>query len=383
MIQDRINFNIDNVDGLGQGVFRGEKVTFIEKTLPGESGTAIVYREAKGVRFAFPEKVTRKSSLRIIPECSVFSICSGCQYLHTEYSNEIKLKKEYLKQLMEPLFKGEITSYPAPERFYYRNRIQLHYNLKSGELGFISKFSDKLVSASECRLPVKPVMETVKKLYFRDRWKDLIPENDPEKGTIEIYLKSSKSAPIISVNKPYSSGGFSQVNRKMNKILQNLAEEEYNNFTSEKVKPLVLDIFGGDGNLTGGFKDARVIIVDIAGIKHKGRNANISKDLKVLDLYRKNSIEKLEKYVKTKFNTKTDIIVFDPPRKGVRYVREWAGTFNPEVILYVSCNPETFKRDTQNLADKYLIKKLYLIDLFPGTRHFETLGVFIKRGIDA
>ncbi len=52
----KIDFQIEHIDPLGQGVSKGatadDKITFIKKTLPGESGTAEVFSEKKGVRFA-------------------------------------------------------------------------------------------------------------------------------------------------------------------------------------------------------------------------------------------------------------------------------------------------------------------------------------------
>ena len=42
-----VEFEIDHIDPLGQGVSRkAGKVTFVAGTLPGETGTATVYRRA-------------------------------------------------------------------------------------------------------------------------------------------------------------------------------------------------------------------------------------------------------------------------------------------------------------------------------------------------
>ncbi len=49
----KVEFEIDHIDPLGQGVSKqGETITFVAGTLPGESGTATVYKRAKGVQFA-------------------------------------------------------------------------------------------------------------------------------------------------------------------------------------------------------------------------------------------------------------------------------------------------------------------------------------------
>ena len=62
-----------------------------------------------------------------------------------------------------------------------------------------------------------------------------------------------------------------------------------------------------------------------------------------------------EKIVKFKNrNIKPDVIVVDPPRKGldeksIEYILE----FNPTKIGYVSCNPATMARDLKMLSYKY------------------------------
>ena len=379
MIREKIKFNIDNVDGLGQGVFKDDPVTFIGKTLPGEEGTAVVYRKAKGVRFAVLQALTKRSPLRITPECPVFDVCTGCQYLHTDYKTETNLKKSYLEHLVQPLFSGEIRLFPAQKRFGYRNRVQLHYDLETGTLGYISKLSGGLVSAEECLLPAEAVAKKIRDLYSSGKWTSVIPEGSPVKGTIEVYQKDRGASPGISVNKPYAGGGFMQVNNEMNKVLTGIVNGAYTKCMSGRKEPLVLDIFGGDGNLTRQFKNARVLIADKDKRKIEKGNANIAADTCAQDLYRKGSIKNLYAYTNRRYKALPDLLVFDPPRKGVKLIGQWADTFNPEYMFYVSCNPQTLRRDALNIKERYVIKNISLVDLFPGTRHFETFAVFERR----
>ncbi len=367
------------MDGLGQGVYRGEMVTFIEKTLPGEEGAAAVYREAKGVRFAVLESLTKESPLRISSECPNFDSCTGCQYLHTEYTSEITLKKSYLDHLFGELYTGTISVSAASKRFRYRNRIQLHYDLESGSLGFVSKLSTDFIRAEKCLLPVEAVSAKVKELYDAERWKSCIPEGSPVRGTLEIYQKNSDEMPSVTVNKPYASGGFLQVNREMNNVLTGLVNQAYNKYVFRGNTPLVLDIFGGNGNLTRSFKNARVLIADKVKVRLNGTGENLSTAFYVHDLGRKSSINNLLSYAKRRYNSPVDLLVFDPPRKGVKLFRDWAEAFGAENIFYVSCNPETLKRDALMVKDAYELKEISMVDLFPGTRHFETFAVFNKR----
>ena len=72
-------FIIDHIDPLGQGVFKeDEKIYFIPKTLPGESGTFEVKKSSKGVHFGQLKDLSKTSPDRIQAECKFFEKCGGC-----------------------------------------------------------------------------------------------------------------------------------------------------------------------------------------------------------------------------------------------------------------------------------------------------------------
>jgi 23S rRNA (uracil1939-C5)-methyltransferase len=85
-------------------------------------------------------------------------------------------------------------------------------------------------------------------------------------------------------------------------------------------------------------------------------------------------LPKLVKRLKDKF-----IVVLDPPRKGCsKEVMETLARVKPEKIVYISCNPSTLARDLFNLnsfTDCYEIEKIKPFDMFPNTKHVETLAV--------
>ena len=89
----QIQFLIDHIDPLGQGVFKSdEKVYFIPKTLPGETGNASIVKSSKGVYFATLNQINQASAIRTQNSCPHFDRCNGCQFLHTDYENEIDFK---------------------------------------------------------------------------------------------------------------------------------------------------------------------------------------------------------------------------------------------------------------------------------------------------
>mgnify|MGYP001341796390 CR=1 FL=1 len=90
-------YHIEHMDALGQGVCKQNgAITFIAKTLPGESGMARIHKRSKGVQFATGESIAEQSEQRIKPECVHFQQCPGCHYLHTDYPTELGFKQPYI-----------------------------------------------------------------------------------------------------------------------------------------------------------------------------------------------------------------------------------------------------------------------------------------------
>ncbi len=73
-----------------------------------------------------------------------------------------------------------------------------------------------------------------------------------------------------------------------------------------------------------------------------------------------------------------DLILVNPPRRGLGPTVKELLSVLPEYILYSSCNGETLGADVQVLNSKYEIKRAKLFDMFPYTKHFETL-VLLQR----
>jgi 23S rRNA (uracil1939-C5)-methyltransferase len=69
-----------------------------------------------------------------------------------------------------------------------------------------------------------------------------------------------------------------------------------------------------------------------------------------------------------------DVIMVDPPRAGLhgKLVQKLLEIQSP-VIVYVSCNPATQARDIGILNEKYSVKKIQPVDMFPHTHHIENV----------
>lgn len=71
-----------------------------------------------------------------------------------------------------------------------------------------------------------------------------------------------------------------------------------------------------------------------------------------------------------------DIVIFDPPRKGldnnsINNILK----IKPKKIVYISCNPATLVRDLALFEELYEVKTIIPVDMFPFTKHVETVTV--------
>jgi 23S rRNA (uracil1939-C5)-methyltransferase len=78
-----------------------------------------------------------------------------------------------------------------------------------------------------------------------------------------------------------------------------------------------------------------------------------------------------------------DVMIVDPPRAGMHSdVVEQILNMMPSRVVYVSCNPATQARDIRLMAEKYELKKVRSVDMFPHTHHVENVALLeIKQKI--
>lgn len=360
-----LHFQIESIDPLGQGVCKkSDKITFIDKVLPDESGTAITWKENSKVRFARMTSLEseKHSPLRIKPECGHYADCFNCSYQHTDYSNEITFKKDAFLRMLRPLnYSSTVDVIEAPERLHYRNRIQLHYDLKLNKLGFITPQTQSITEVPQCLLVRHELKDKLNGLYLNSNWREHISAKEPQTGHIELYFHDQEIH--LNVNQAYSFGGFTQVNEVMNQKLKNYLLS----FLNEKHPQTILDLFGGSGNLSNHYDQAQVSVVD--GHQTQPEQLKAWQIFKKVDLYSKNECKEWLKDL-----SEVDFLIIDPPRTGMKHLDEVLLKAKPKTICYVSCNPSTMIRDVREI-ENYRCTHAALIDLFPATHHFESVTI--------
>jgi len=356
-------YQISRMDSLGQGVSKeADQITFISKTLPDEVIKASVYSKKKGVQFALLKELIKPSAKRIPPSCPHFNDCPSCHYLHTDYSEEFKFKTESLERMLRKIPHPEIQGIPAIRRDQYRNRIQLHYSRPQKLIGMLDVKNRKIAPIPYCMIPTQVLQEKLRELYQNNAWLNHMPKDAPQEGHVELYHKDDKIQLIW--NKPYADGGFSQVFEEMNQILKDKMWSYY----KESKFETVLDLFGGNGNLSKGFNYSKRLCVDSYPHSSSGEFFHCN-------LYLDNALSLLKQHL-GRTNTKPDFILLDPPRSGFKELPQWLNEFKPKKLAYISCDPHTLVRDLEKLTN-YKVVEVFLVDFFPSTFHFETM-VFLE-----
>lgn len=138
-----------------------------------------------------------------------------------------------------------------------------------------------------------------------------------------------------------------------------------------------IDLYGGVGTfgipLTEIFKDSLLIESSKGSVECARKNIKLNNlnnmQAKCVDAARIRNVA-LRKYL---LGEKLFIIT-DPPRSGMNpKTLKYLLDIQPEVLIYVSCNPKQMAREMKKLSRLYRIESLSIFDLFPQTNHIEAI----------
>ena len=167
---------------------------------------------------------------------------------------------------------------------------------------------------------------------------------------------------------------FYQVNPCQTEVLYNKAIEY-----SELIgKETIFDLYCGIGTIgifaSGKAKKVYGIEVVPQAIEDAKQNAEIN-NVENAEFFA-GEVERILPELIEKRNISADVALIDPPRKGCDNITiETLLKIAPQKIVYVSCNPATLARDIRLLEEKYELKQVQPVDMFPYTSHVENVCV--------
>ncbi|UOO93643.1 class I SAM-dependent RNA methyltransferase [Vitreoscilla stercoraria] len=366
------HYKIIDLDTMGQGVAKDDgQITFIAKTLPEEIVEAKVYRSKKNIHFAHVIDIIQASPKRQDVPCPHYAQCGGCDYQHVDYPTELNFKQQALQRHLRKFPPVDITVHAAPQRFHYRNRVQLHYQKDKQILGLMDVNYEPF-AVSQCQLMQAQVREAVLGLYENQAWLQLV-EQEPVRGHIELYWRDDEIH--ISVNRPYANGGFTQVFPHMNHYLTTWLAHLTTQYLPQDA--VIYDLFGGNGNLSLPL-GKQTLVVD-----QYGDNTPENTETQTFvsqNLYAKDALTRLQAAIPTHLQQPTCLII-DPPRSGLKNLKDFVAAFQPKAVIFIACEPTSFARDMVTCLDEYELVQVDLFDLFPATQHYETVGVLVRKDI--
>ncbi|MBO5004091.1 MAG: 23S rRNA (uracil(1939)-C(5))-methyltransferase RlmD [Clostridia bacterium] len=171
---------------------------------------------------------------------------------------------------------------------------------------------------------------------------------------------------------------FYQINPVQTEVLYNTAIEMANLSKNETL----FDLYCGIGTI-GIFASPyvkKVYGIEIVkqAIEDAKENASIN-DIRNIEFFA-GDVEKVFEDVLKKNSDKPDVIFVDPTRKGLdRHTIENILNVEPKKIIYISCNPASLVRDLKLLEEKYDVKEIQPVDMFPFTSHVECVALMGRK----
>lgn len=190
---------------------------------------------------------------------------------------------------------------------------------------------------------------------------------------IIIYGKEYISDYIGRYKFNISANSFFQINTTQAELLYNILKKSLNLSGKENL----LELYSGVGSIGIFLSDSVKSVLGIEIVKEAVNNSLINIDInniKNVKYICGDATKEIEKI--TKNNFKYDVLVIDPPRKGldedgINAILK----LKPKKIGYISCNIATLARDLKILQQHYNIKNINIVDMFPWTSHVEVITI--------
>ncbi len=354
--------------------------------------------------------------------CKYFGECGSCTLGNLTYKEQL----EHKINIVAPMFNTSFDVYKSPENHFrfkaelkiYKDDNGLSYAMRAGksyikidsceivsiniqntmnillkELSLNSVLKDKLFEAHF--LDGDKVLVTL--IYHKKLSSELLDEAAGiatrldinivcrSRGQKEIIGNDFIDTTIAGFKYRFSENGFSQPNRFINEKMLNWAIENSKNFGGD-----LLEGYCGSGNFTIALAQNfnKVLATEIskptiALAEHNAKTNNVknisfarlSGEELASALNRDRAFNRLKDVNLDSYNFTT--ILVDPPRAGLdEKARGFTAKFDN--IIYISCSPETLRRDLDEIENTHSIEKMAFFDQFPFTNHLEC-GVILKK----
>ena len=222
-----------------------------------------------------------------------------------------------------------------------------------------------------------PNVVTVVQVINNEKTSMVIPKDSEE---IILWGKGYIVDNLCGLDFRISAKSFYQVNPEMAERLYEIAM----NMARLRPTDTVIDAYCGTGTI--GLVAASRGVKEVIGIESNPdavKDANLNAEANGISNARF-IVDDASKWLKSaqKEGQKCDVLFLDPPRAGSsEEFLAAAGRMEPEVIVYISCNPETLARDLRYIVRflPYKVLGIQPVDLFPGSESIETVVLLSRK----
>lgn len=154
---DILELTIDDYGFNGEGVARLDSfVIFVPFAIKGERVKVKIKYVKKSFAYAELQEVIEESEHRIKPPCNRFTRCGGCDLMHIDYPEQLRIKKQVFENTLRKNYKGvcSVNDVVYGNQFAYRNKLVLPFGVTNGRVsvGFYKEGTHKVVSITKCFL---------------------------------------------------------------------------------------------------------------------------------------------------------------------------------------------------------------------------------------
>ena len=368
-------------DGVGK---LNDKVCFVEAALPGEKVLFKKLIEKKSFIKGIATKVVTRSSDRIEPICQYYGKCGGCQYQHIKYEKEISSKAEQVKELFKRIggFE-ELRSYgitPSLSEYGYRSSITLHRS--ENGYGYFAKRNNSIIPIAGCPLAVDSINALIKSTPSLSKKKDVTIKSDTLGNTWISGQQGHRFFKdiVLGTELTFSPMAFSQSNKHIASVLV----ESLREWIKKEDSDTLFDLYCGVGFFSLLLRDMfkAIIAIDDNSVAidcAKATKRNISAgNIK----FYCGDTDTTFPLCYERSHSEANTILIDPPRAGIskHLVNSLASTNEAKSLYYISCDPATLARDAKLLTQSgvWKLDRVNSFDMFPRTKHIESLALFKK-----
>ncbi len=155
---------VERVDFPNKGIVpTGEGTVIVKNSLPGQKIRFSINKVRKGKAEGRLLEVIEKSPLETGSPCSHFGVCGGCTYLSLPYEEQLQIKKQQVKKLLDSVLDRQDTEWKwegikaSPVYYGYRNKMEFSFGdeIKDGPLALgmhkRGSFYD-VVTVDDCKI---------------------------------------------------------------------------------------------------------------------------------------------------------------------------------------------------------------------------------------